>query len=107
MNPVFFRDGESTPNDWYATFRYLNRMFSETRPHRREEIAAIDLGALDNRVKYLMRHLLILQGLYKKMLDDFPNLRALQHVQPLDEPIILADPPIGEWAYFTSKGILL
>lgn len=111
MHPVLLRDqteGES-PNTWYSIFRYMDRMFEPKRTHRQAEIAAIDLSVLSPRVRYLMRHLLILQGRYVETLWRYPNLRPLQDEADvvLDEPIVLSDPPRHSWAYFKRKGIWL
>lgn len=99
-------DGE-TPQNWYKAWRYLDRLFAERRDHRRDEIASIDLDLLSSRMRYLMRHLLILQGRYKVMLDTYPNLRGLQQDTTITEPIILTDPPRHTWSYFRRKGIWL
>lgn len=109
VHPVLLRDqteGED-PTVWRTAWRYMDRMFAERRDHRRVEIASIDLDALSPRMRYLMRHLLILQGRYRQMLDDFPNLRGLQQDTEIDRPIILSDPPRHTWSYFKRKGIWL
>lgn len=111
INPVLVRDqteGES-PDVWYSIYRYMDRMFAERRPHRKPEIAALDLEKLSPRARYLMRNLLILQGRYVETLREFPNLRPLQGEAGvvLDEPIVLADPPRHSWAFFRRKGIWL
>lgn len=111
VHPVLLRDqteGES-PDVWYSIYRYMDRMFEPKRVHRQAEIAAIDLSVLSPRVRYLMRHLLILQGRYVETLRRYPNLRPLQREADvvLDEPIVLADPPRHSWSYFKRKNIFL
>ncbi|MGO1851849.1 MAG: hypothetical protein ACTH0V_00385 [Microbacteriaceae bacterium] len=100
------REGES-PDVMYGAYRYLDRLFAEQRPHRRDEIAALDVSQLSPRVRYLLRHLLILQRRYAQVLAEFPNLRPLhdERGMVLDRPIVLADPPRHSWAYFREKGI--
>lgn len=108
VSPVLLRDqsGE-TPESWYAAYRYMDRMFAERRDHRSEEIASLDLSLLSYRMKYLMKCLLVLQRRYAETLDRYPNLRGLDGVTSIDEPIILSDPPRHAWAFFKRKGIWL
>ena len=113
MHPILLRDqteGES-PEVWYSAYRYMDRMFSERRDHRVEEIASLDLSRLSLRMRYLMRNLLILQRRYAEMLDTYPNLRGLEdrEVREMtpEPPILLTDPPRGTWSFLTRKGILL
>lgn len=108
-HPALTRDqveGES-PEVMYGAYRYLDRMFAERREHRRDEIASLDLTQLSPRVRYLMRHLLILQRRYREVLQAYPNLRPLHDERDmvLDRPIVLADPPRHSWGYFRKKGI--
>lgn len=109
VHPVLLRDqteGEN-PTTWRTAWRYMDRMFAERRDHRRDEIASIDLDLLSPRMRYLMRHLLILQGRYEAMLNEHANLRGLQQNTEITEPIILTDPPRHTWRYFKEKGIWL
>lgn len=111
VHPVLLRDqteGES-PDVWYSIYRYMDRMFAERRPHRRTEIAALDLEKLSPRARYLMRHLLVLQGRYVETLRRYPNLRPLQREAGvvLDEPIVLSDSPRHAWAWLRKQNIFL
>lgn len=82
-------------------------MFAERRDQRHDHIASIDLDLLSPRMRCLMRHLLIAQHRYRRMLDEPPNLRGLQQDTTIDRPIILSDPPRHTWAYFKRNGIWL
>lgn len=102
-------DEGETPDGMYAAYRYLDRMFAETRGHRREEIASLDVSQLSPRVRYLAWHLLILQGRAREMLAAYPNLRPLakEDHAVLDRPIVLRHPPRDSWAYLRRHGIRL
>lgn len=111
-HPSLTRDldeGRETPEGMYAAYRYLDRLFADPRPHRRDELAALDPDQLSPRVRYLAWHILILQGRARRTIDDHPNLRPLAREQRtvLDRPIVLSDPPRHSWAYFKRKGIWL
>ncbi len=102
-------EGES-PRRWYTLFRYSNRMFEpKRRPDRDSEIRAIDVEQLSFRARYLLRHTLILMGVYEDALNFYPNLRGLhtRALDTLDEPVVLCDPPRHSWAYFSAKNIWL
>lgn len=111
LNPALTRDqSDPSPNAYYGAFRYMDRMFEPKRTHRHEEIASINLADLSFEIKYLMRHLLILQGRYKSALDEYPNLRGLEAPEfkiVIEPPLVLADPPDHAWSFFRKKGIWL
>ena len=112
IHPALLRDqleGES-PEIMYGAYRYADHLFADRRTDRREELAGLDVTMLSARVRFLLCHLLILQGRYKQMLDTYPNLRALEDVREmvLETPIVLTAPtPRHTWGYFRRKNIWL
>lgn len=48
-----------SPADYYALFRYLNRLFLNQRGLRSREIASIDLARMSAETKHLLKHVLI------------------------------------------------
>lgn len=110
MHKVLTRDlteGES-PRQMYALYRYIDRLF-EPKRDRAAEIAGIDLGSMSHRAKYLLKHTLILKRVYKSALDRHPNLRDLEQVGDIEEPIFLTDPDRvrDTWTYLKRKRIRL
>lgn len=95
------------PQDFYALYRYLDRMFSSGKPHRAEEIASLDLKRMTPETRYLMKHLLILQGSFRDTMKRYPNLRGLMGDVKLTGQLVLREPPRGTYDYFTRMGIQL
>lgn len=108
VDRIYYEDQASWgPDDFYALWRYLNRMFLDRRGGRAAEMAAIDLGPTSDDTRYLMKHLLILQGRYEATLARFPNLRGLDDVGELGHPLHLSSEPTLAHDYFTRMGIYL
>lgn len=96
------------PDDFYALYRYLDRLFSSTKEHREPEIRELDLDRMCAETRYLMRHLLILQSNLRRTLLKYPNLRGLaREVEDAKLPIVLRDPPRHSWEYFRRHDIWL
>lgn len=105
---IYYEDQTSwSPDDFYALWRYLNRLFLNNRDRRAGEIAQLDLNRMSEDTRYLMKHLLILQGRFELLLERFPNLRGLKEVKELGHPLYLSDKPMLAHPYFTEVGIYL
>lgn len=116
------------PKDFYALWRYLNRLFQYAGPtsaqtanpesysariqakktgQRDDELAAMDPARMSEDTRYLMKHMLISMQRDALVYDRFPNLRPLQDVGDLDHKIFLDAKPTLVNEYFTSVGIYL
>lgn len=105
---IYYEDQTSwSADDFYALWRYLNRLFLNNRDRRTEEIGGLDLSRMSEDTRYLMKHLLILQGRFELVLTRFPNLRDLEEVKELSHPLYLSDKPMLAHPYFTEVGIYL
>lgn len=105
---IYYRDQAAyLPEDFQALWRYLNRMFINKRGLFSEEIASLDLSRMSEDTLYLMKHLLILQGLFEDRLTGFPNLAGLRDVPDGGREILLSTEPTFVHDYFNEKGIYL
>ncbi|WP_394941191.1 hypothetical protein [Psychromicrobium sp. YIM B11713] len=105
---IYYEDQTSwSPGDFYALWRYLNRLFLNNRDRRVAEIDGLDLSRMSEETRYLMKHLLILQGRFELVLVRFPNLRGLEEVKELNHPLYLSEKPLLAHPYFTEVGIYL
>lgn len=94
-------------DDYYALFRYLNRMLLNRDGGRAAEIAAIDLDRLSPETAHLLKHMLVLKRAYERVLGEFPNLAGLEQAPELAHPLYLSDTPTYAHPYLTEHGIYL
>lgn len=105
---IYYEDQSSwTSDDYYALFRYLNRMLLNSRGAKTGEIAALDLSRTTLETRYLIKHMLLLTKRYERMLEEFPNLKPLDDVGELGHELVLDEDPTYAYPYFTERGILL
>lgn len=126
---IYYEDQSSwQPQDFYALWRYLNRLFQYVGPTqalinnpdsysakiqakktgtRDAELAALDPTRMSEDTRYLAKHMLIAMQRYDLALERFPNLRPLADVGELDHKIILDANPSLVNEYYTSVGIYL
>lgn len=126
---IYYEDQSSwTPADFYALWRFLDRLFGYAGPTpgmianpnsrsaliqakktglRDEELAALDLGRMSEDTRYLMKHLLVHTGRFDLVLERFPNLAGLREVADEGHVVRLAEQPKGVYEYYTRVGILL
>lgn len=98
-------------DDWHALWRRLNKVFLNRRGTASDELDQIDLSRVDARVRYLMKHLLVLQGRFEQRLEEHPGLRALQlapdELPPDWDELVLSRAPRDFYPYLQEKGIRL
>lgn len=105
---IYYEDQRDwTPADYYALFRYLNRLLLDHGGMRSTEIAALDLGRMSAETKHLLKHMLVLKKAYARLLDEYPNLAGLEGMPELDRPLYLSVKPKLVYPYFTEHGIYL
>lgn len=106
--PIYYQDQTAwAPADFYALWRYLNRLFLNQGERKTDEIASLDLTRMSPETRYLAKHLLILQKRFTSYTELYPNLKALHRVGPLDHPLRLSEKPTFAHQYFTDMGIYL
>lgn len=104
---IYYEDQRGwRPADFYALFRYLNRLFDK-RGLRSAEIAALDLGRMSDETKHLLKHMLVQKNAYVRVLDAYANLHGLDDTLELDHPLYLSAKPKLVYPYFTEHGIYL
>lgn len=105
---IYYEDqGDWRPADYYALFRYLNRLFLNDGGRRSDEIGSLDLTRVSAETKHLLKHLLAQKGALDRVIDEYPNLAELDDLPELDRPIRLSDEPMFVYPYFTAHGIYL
>lgn len=108
MTRIYYEDqSDYGPTDFQMLWRYLNKVFLDVRGRRTAEIAAMDITRMSHETRYLIKHLLILQGRFEEYLTTYPNLADLREVGDLDEPLVLSEHPTYWHDYFTKVGIIL
>lgn len=106
--PIYYEEQQGWgADDYYALFRYLNRMLLNREGRRTAEIAAIDLDRLSPETTHLLKHMLVLKKTYERALGEFPNLAGLEQAPELDHPLYLSDKPTRAYSYLTEHGIYL
>lgn len=105
---IYYEDQRDwRPADYYALFRYLNRLFLNQWGRRSREIAALDLTRMSPETLHLMKHLLVQKKALDRVIEEYPNLAGLASVPELDHPLYLAETPKLAYPYFTARGIYL
>lgn len=105
---IYYEDqGSWGADDFYALFRYLNRMLLNSGGRRTAEISAIDLDRLTPETKHLLKHMLFAKQAFDRIVTEFPNLEGLQNQPELDHPLYLSWAPTLAYPYFTDHGIFL
>lgn len=94
----------ATPDALYTAYRFIDRHFARDNA---EIISDIDLRDLSTDVRWIMLHVLILQGRARDMLTRYPNLRGLERTPPPATPLYLSEKPQHAWAYLRRKSIYL
>lgn len=106
--PIYYEEQEAwVADDYYALFRYLNRMLLNRKGWRTAEIASIDVDRLSHETTHLLKHLLVLKNAYERVLAEFPNLAGLDQAPELAHPLYLSDTPMHVYPYLTEHGIYL
>lgn len=106
--PIYYEEQQGWgADDFYALFRYLNRMLLNRAGRRSAEIAAVDLDRLSPATTHLLKHMLVLKNAYGRVLTEFPNLAGLEQASELDHPLYLSDTPTYAYPYLTEHGIYL
>jgi len=102
---VYYQDqnGWEQPQ-YYALWRFLNRLFLRSSQHV-EEIKEIDLSACSEITKVMMYCFIKTQ--HKEELFELDNLRDLTTVKPLSEPLRLIIPPTNSNKFFEEFNIIL
>ena len=105
---IYYEDQRDwTPADYYALFRYLNRLLLDPGGRRSTEIAALDLAYMSAETKHLLKHMLEMKKAYARVVVEYPNLAGLEVIPELDHPIHLSEEPTLVYEYFTEHGIYL
>lgn len=128
MKPDDLYAEHNSPEDWYRLWRWMDRVFAKAlgwhvqqgariprgvvprapSPQHREIVASIDIDRMGHRERYLIKVLLVRQGLYRRSLREFPNLRGLEDVDGIDEPIVLSKTPRGAYdPWLREQGVIL
>lgn len=106
--PIYYEEQQGWgADDYYALFRYLNRMLLNHDGRRDAEIAGIDLDRLSPETTHLLKHMLMLKKTCGRVLAEFPNLAGLEQAPELDHPLYLSETPMHVYPYFTEHGIYL
>lgn len=98
------------PHRLYELFRVLNRVMLMRSDLNRRRAASLDASRMCPEARYLLKHLLMLQGRYDFLLKMFNGLRTLQDVgdePPGGLPLVLSENPTGAHPYFDQVGIIL
>lgn len=105
---IYYEDqSDWSSTDFHALWRYLNKLLVNRRGTKTQELDALDLDLMSADTRYLMKHLLILQGLYDTRLAQHTSLAGLRDVPETRRIIHLTDAPRDIYPYFTSVGIYL
>lgn len=71
------------------------------------QIANYDLFKMKDTTKAIMKALLLYYKNYDEMLKKYPNLKALDDVGPLEQPLYLSKHPFKCFKEFTKMNIYL
>lgn len=108
---ILYEDfSDRDPHRLYELFRVLNRTMLMRTPTTRERARAIDASRMSPEARYLLKHLLVLQGRYERLLGELPgidDLRRVGHTPPGGLPLVLSEHPTGAHPYFDEVGIVL
>lgn len=108
---ILYQDfSDRDPHRLYELFRVLNRTMLMRTPTTRERARSIDASRMGPEARYLLKHLLVLQGRYEKALAELPgvdDLRRVGHAPPGGLPLVLSEHPTGAHPYFDEVGIVL
>lgn len=94
----------------YELFRVLNRTMLMRTPATRRRARSLNASAMGPEARYLLKHLLVLQGRYDVLLDELEGLCALRNIgdkPPGGRPLVLSEHPTGAHPYFDRVGIIL
>ncbi|MBS1906195.1 MAG: hypothetical protein JST33_06425 [Actinobacteria bacterium] len=106
--PIYYEDQRDwEPADYYALFRYLNRLLLNQRAVRTTEIASLDLSRMSAETKHLLKHMLVQKKAYERVTSEFPNLAGLDGEPELEHPLYLSGKPLLAYDYFTEHRIYL
>lgn len=97
-------------NRLYELFRVLNRVMLMRSDLNRRRMASLDASRMGPEARYLLKHLLVLQGRHDSLLDELCGLSTLRNVgdePPGGLPLVLSEHPTGAHPYFDRVGIVL
>lgn len=126
--PFYYEDrDEWSTDDYYALWRYFNRLAQYVaptpaelaNPHSRSariqqrrqgvrdrELAEIQVDRMPHAAKYLFKHVLVSSGRYAAAVQRFPNLLPLGEVSRRGTICLSASPTLIN-EHLTAAGILL
>lgn len=86
----------------------LNKNFLyEHEKNRQLQIQDYDLSKMAVTTKVIMKALLLYYGTYEEMLNKYDNLKPLNQVGPLKEPLYLSERPHFNFKGFKDMNIVI
>lgn len=86
----------------------LNKNFLyRDKIERKAQIYDYDLSRMEDTTKAIMKALLLYYGIYDEVLKEFKNLKALDKVKPLKQPLYLSKQPTMRIKEFIDLNIFV
>ena len=93
-------------------YDYLNSFLTKIFEYRekdeyKDRISHMNLYVMNNKTKAIIKAILNTLNIMDKIIREYPNLKEIENVKPLKEPLILVENPTNLFKSYMEMNIII
>lgn len=96
-----------TASDYGYLNAFLNKIFQyRNKPVNKFRIAHMNLYAMQDTTKAILKAVLEQQGILEQMIEEYPNLANIKNQKPLETPLEITEFPCGCFEEYNRMNLI-